>query len=466
MAVLEESYSGDRNTLNILYGRSNIGKTTLLQHFIQNKTCFYYSAVQASDREQLNLLKRELQRQGYIDQENFDNEVIKTMPDRLSEADPEELNYRSLLASTYGMQSDVKLIIIEEFQNIIKNNKEFMSVIADMVKHSNTMRKVMIVCTSSSISWIENSMVSAIGSNALAITAFIKLKELSFVDTVRMFPNYSVPDSMLVYAISGGVPGYMAEFTDTLSVKENICKNILTSGKMLYSAGSDFIKEELRETSLYNTILYCIANGEYKLNELYVHTGFGRDKISVYLKNLIEREIVDKIFSYDIGGKEYTRKGLYRIKSGYTEFWFRYIYSNISALALMNAEEFYDTYIADTIYEFASETFIKVGTEFIELLNTMGKLEIDIERRGRWWGKYGDIDIIACDEQENYLVGKCSWQTEVFTFEMFEELMYQVNLAGIGKDYIYLFSRGTFDRELTEFAKENLNVKLISLNDL
>lgn len=44
--------------------------------------------------------------------------------------------------------------------------------------------------------------------------------------------------------------------------------------------------------------------------------------------------------------------------------------------------------------------------------------------------------------------------------------MYQVNLAGIGKDYIYLFSKETFDEELKAFAADNSNVKLISLNDL
>ncbi|MDD3239441.1 MAG: ATP-binding protein [Lachnospira sp.] len=460
ITALEESYTSERNTLTILYGRSSIGKTALIRQFIQDKNCFYYSAVQASDKEQKALFQNEMKRQGLLT-----NQEQKDIQEK-AQNESEIFSYQVMLKEIMNMDSSVKLIVIEEFQNIIKNNKEFMSVIAEMMKDTYNNAHVMIICTSSSISWIENSMVSAIGSNALAITAFIKLKELSFVDTVRMFPNYSVPDSMIVYAITGGVPGYMRQFSEKLSIKENICQNILTQGKLLNRAGSEFVKEELRETSLYNTILYCIAGGEYKLNELHAHTGFGRDKISVYLKNLIEREIVDKIFSYDIGGKEYTKKGLYRIKSAYTEFWFRYIYGNESALAMMNPEEFYDTYIADSIDAFAAETFIKVGTEFIELLNTMGKLEIKIDRRGRWWGKNGNIDMIACDENDHYVVGKCNWMTDVFTFSMFEELMYQVNLAGIGKDYIYLFSKETFDEELKSFAAENTNVKLISLNDL
>lgn len=36
--------------------------------------------------------------------------------------------------------------------------------------------------------------------------------------------------------------------------------------------------------------------GRNKLNDIHEYTGYGRDKISVYLKNLIAREIVEKYF--------------------------------------------------------------------------------------------------------------------------------------------------------------------------
>ena len=89
-----------------------------------------------------------------------------------------------------------------------------------------------------------------------------------------------------------------------------------------------------------------------------------------------------------------------------------------------------------------------------------------IVRTGRWWGKNGDIDIIGVSHDQKYVIGKCCWLNDTFKFSDFEELMYNVNLAKIGKDYIYLFSKGGFDRELKEFAEENSNINLISLNDL
>lgn len=449
---LEDMYHGEKSTLTILYGRSNIGKTTLLKEFCKDKDCIYYSAPQASAKEQMQIMKKHFARQLGI---ALDNEILAS-----------KNTYKELLPFVNNINNSVKLLIIEEFQNIVKCNKELMDAISSIVKGEAADSKTMIICTSSSISWIENSLVSAIGMNAYSINSFLKLKELSFVDTVRMFPAYTVPDCLRLYAVTGGVPGYMSKFSDRISLKENICKQILTPGSYLNEEGCEYIKEELRETSLYNTILYCIANGEYKLNELHEHTEFGRDKISVYLKNLIEREIVEKIFSYDTQGNEHTRKGLYRIKAGLIEFWFRYIYANVSELNMNEPEEFYHTYIEKSFDEFAAETFIKVGTEFIELMDTMGKLQIKINRKGRWWGKNGNIDIIACDTENHYVIGKCNWLSEVFTFQMFEELMYNVSLAGIGKDYIYLFSKATFDEELTRFASENKNVMLIGIKDL
>lgn len=451
LSSLEDSYQAENNSLVVLYGRTGIGKTTLLNEFMSHKKCVYYHAAIASEKQQLELLNLHLKQQF-----TYSSTV------QYQEAE----DYRSVFEQMQAIDSDVKLIVIEEFQNIIKNNHEFMEAIAQLIKGNLFHEQVMVVLTSSSISWVENNMVANVGANASAITSFIKLKELSFVNTVRMFPDYSVLDSMILYAITGGVPKYLTQFEDQLSIKENICKHILRKGCMLSTEGNDYVKEELRETALYNTILYCIAGKENKLNELHLHTGFGRDKISVYLKNLMEREIVEKIYSFDADGSIHTRKGLYRIKAGLIEFWFRYIYPNKSWLEILSEEEFYDRFIATTLEDFVIETFVKVGTEYIELLNTMNQLPIKISHRGRWWGKNGNLDIIARDEEYHYIVGKCNWLSPVFTFEMFEEFMYNINLAGIGKDYLYLFSRETFDQELMDFAEENKNVKLISLHDL
>lgn len=450
LAILGEMAAQDKNTLTILYGRTGIGKTELVRHFCADKRCVLYSAPAASAKEQFAIMKTQFARQLYQLRGEQDQRVQMS------------LDYQSLFTSLEG----VDVFVIEEFQNIVKSDKEFIEAVSALVKGQLHSGRIMVICTSSSISWIENSLVSAIGVNAYNITTFLKMKALAFVDIVRMFPAYSVADCMKLYAITGGIPGYMRYFSDRRTLKENICGLILAGGAPLHNEGENYIREELRETSLYNTILYCIAGGETKLNELHRHTGFGRDKISVYLKNLMEREIVEKVFSFDTIGNKHTRKGLYAIREGMVEFWFRFLYAHRSELVMMEPEAFYDSYIADELEDFTGEAFIKIAAEYIELLSSMNQLPIEIDRRGRWWGKNGNIDLIATDTEGHYLIAQCTKTAQDFTFAMFEDLLVNVSLAGIGRDYIYLFSKGTFDAELKGFAAQNTNVVLVEMNQL
>lgn len=76
------------------------------------------------------------------------------------------------------------------------------------------------------------------------------------------------------------------------------------------------------ELSAYSTILAAIARGENKLNDIFHATGFSRAKISVYLKNLANFNIVEKVVSFETGGWENAKKGVYQIKDTFVNFWF------------------------------------------------------------------------------------------------------------------------------------------------
>jgi hypothetical protein len=70
--------------------------------------------------------------------------------------------------------------------------------------------------------------------------------------------------------------------------KENIKQNILVRGNVLYNEVEFLMRQELRETSTYNTLIETIAMGNTKLNDIYQKTQIERAKISVYIKNLMD----------------------------------------------------------------------------------------------------------------------------------------------------------------------------------
>jgi len=98
------------------------------------------------------------------------------------------------------------------------------------------------------------------------------MNELLFDDAISFFPNYSVEDKMLVYAILGGIPHYLRQFDLALSLRENIIKNVLTKGCVLYSEVEFLIRQELREPALYNTVIESIVLGNTQLNDIYNKT--------------------------------------------------------------------------------------------------------------------------------------------------------------------------------------------------
>ena len=120
----------------------------------------------------------------------------------------------------------------------------------------------------------------------------------------------------------------------------------------MHEYGMTCLSGELREFGVYSTILYTIARGKQKLNDIHLATGFSRAKISVYLKNLMELDLVEKVYSYGAGPRDDSKKGLYRIINPALEFWYRFLFAEQSALVSETAEAFYEKRIQSQLQPF------------------------------------------------------------------------------------------------------------------
>ncbi len=435
LATLQNYLASDQNNFTILYGRRGIGKTTLIQEFIKGKNYAYFEAGSAADFEQIRCMARCL---------------------KVEDAE----DYDMILATLY--QRGVRLFILEEFQNLVKADPGFMSSVVYFLK--NTPEKIMVICTCSSISWVENSMVKAIGSAAFSINAFIKLKELSYVDMVSMFPQCDAATILTIYAVTGGVPAYASLWNPGLSDKQNISNMFLGYRSPLCREADNYLNEEFREIAVYNTILHCLADGKNKLNDIHEYTGYGRDKISVYLKNLMEREIVEKVFSYDAAGNENTRKGLYRIREGFMKFWYGYVYPTSGCMMLTTPEEFFEMFIENTFSACKLDAFIQVAGEFLEIMESMGRLPFACEKKGGWYGKKGDLHLIFESEAGDLLVGNVFVKDTPIELADYEKMQETVSQMGANCQHYYMFSISGFSKELQALQSENL--VLVDIKDL
>lgn len=443
---LETIYKENGNSLHILYGREGCGKDILLQLFCKEKKVFYYHARNASAAEQLRQMQREIA--AHFDA-TFHTESYDECFNRIKSGDASKL-----------------VVIIDDFDRIAKKDAPFLESIGKLRSKKLYPGPVMILLLHSSLRWAGEEMEACFGESFDKVDGVFSLSDVGFLDVARAFSDYSVPQCVEAYGIIGGVTDYLNRWNGSKSIRENICNNILRKNGYLFAEAERYIGSELRELSVYDTILASIARGNEKLNDLFIDTGYSRAKISVYLKNLAAFDVIEKVVSFETGGWDNAKKGVYRIKNHYINFWFTFVYPHLSDLYRLSAEDFYDAYIAPDLDAYLSRYFISVCTEYLALLNRVGQLPLQLTHMGTWVGKDGQIDIIGQNAQRENVVGLCNWTEEELSFERYEALLEQMKKARIKANVIYLFSAKRFDARVRALAKEDDSIVLVDMNEL
>ena len=439
LQYLKDNYSKDASNIIILYGHRGVGKTSLVRRFAEGKCVAYLTCRDCSEKEQLFIWNEEF---------NFG----------INEAD---LSYEILFNHVSYEGEGKKLLIIDEFQAAVKNSDDFLGMLMRYVKEMD--EKVMVLLVCSSICYVENSFVDKVGALALNISGYYKVSELTFADLVSYFSGYDIFSCVKLYSIFGGMPSYWTKISPKLSVKDNIERCILHPDSVLHNEGLNIVSQELRELNVYSTILNCLANGKNKLNELHVHTGYSRAKISVYIKNLMERELVTKVFSFDNASTANSKKGVYRIQNRFLQFYFRFMYNKLSLLTVYGPKKFYETCVEPYIDAYYQENLRFVAYEYMDISNQMGLLPFKATKIGEWVGKNGSIDVILQNDDWDTICCYCNWNKEVITKDDFDNFASIADDARIHPDYFYIISKGAFSDELLEYQKVDSRLHLIDL---
>lgn len=446
-STLEKLYTSNENKAVVVYSSIDSDLHEIVKEFLINKDFFYYKAIQVSPEEQVKLF-------------------TSSINDQLSKSKITESGYAGALKAMIEAKCEKRVIVIDQFQHIIKYSNELMVEILKCINNKWGNQPVLFLLLSDNAYFVENQMVEKLEETAYELSGLIKIPDLSFLDVLRHFDKFSKEEMILAYGIVGGKSARVLAFDKNASLKANIINTILSKDGVLYKRGFDILPPELREHSVYNTILVNLAAGNNKLNDLHKLTGYSRAKISVYLNNLIEHELIEKDDSFDTEGRDYTIKGIYKIKDGFLSFFYRFVFPNISALEVYDKDKFYKKYIEPYLNDFGQEAFRQVCNEYIMLSNRLEKLPIKVNANGTWHGKVGNIDIVCTDDSGRSIIGLCEFKNDQITFEDFEWLKFCVSKAKLSGDFYYLFSKKSFDERIVMYSKEVNNLVLIDLSML
>ena len=421
-AFLEENLKRPESRLIVLYGQKFLGKTSLVLDFCENRPFSYFPARTGAEKKVFEDMDGAFQRLSILDTD------------------------------------EKKIFIIDEFHYLAKT-EGFMDKILTMMEKEN----ILIILISSAISFIETGLVKNLGRDAAYIGGFHKVKELSFSAICRIYDDISPMDLFVIYSLFGGVIGLWNFFDPSLPIRDNLEKNLLSDRSYLYHTGYSFLTEGLRETGVYDTILATIAEGNTKLNDLHKLTGYSRAKISVYLKCLMEYELIRKAYSVDCPGLNNSQKGIYEISSHFTQFWFTFIYPHVRELTELSAEQFFDLFVFNHLLKYCNQFVPEIVREYFHRQGIIDQK--DLVQEGRFLGKANGLELVFVTKEGPVTVW-CRRLKTMVTYEDYLELVDAQKEAGFKDAISYMVSLKSFDEKLKLDSKMKSNIRLLTFPDI
>lgn len=405
LKLLEELYNSQKFEMLILRGRIKVGKSYLLNHFskkYQNNTVFF-TADKSAEKSNVKSFCEEL------------NNVLKFGT---------FLNSFETWKDVFSFFKDIELkqrlvIIIDEFTYLHSSNPAFDSILQNAIDRVLKQKNVFLILCGSEVSTIEDIIDDSTKPLYGRKTAELKLEPFSYLEAKEFFPKYSNEEALTVYSILGGTPLYLSLFDDSLSIRENIIKNCLSTTGYLFNEVENLLRMELKETSFYKNIMLAINSEASNLNTIRDKVGEDSAKISKYISVLINLGYIKK--EIPCGEKDRIRNTLYSISDNYFAFYFAFIFKYRNILnGFISPEIFYEKEMTnEKLNAFIGKRFEDICKAYLKQQFYLGKMPFYPQEIGRWWGnnpilkKQEEIDILALDD-ENAIICECKYTNEKF----------------------------------------------------
>lgn len=389
LEFLEERYRSGNSELIILYGRRRIGKTRLLNEFLQDKAGIYFLCVGYSEAENLRLLQTQMG--DFLGDESFKKLRIKGFEELFQEF----FKWRT--------KKERIVLIVDEFPYLIALNRGVVSTFQRIWDLNLSRQNAMLVLCGSRIGMMETEVLGYRSPLYGRRTGQWRLERLRFEYLREFFPEYSTEDLIRAYGCLDSIPEYLLKFSPKLSFWENLRRSCVSKGSFLYEEAEILLREEFREPRNYTLILRAIAEGSRKLAEIASTTGIDKGALSRYIYNLQRVGIVGAELPAAFPKK--SKRSLYKLTDNYFKFYFRFVLPNKSGIEVEvditpRIKKEYDAYLG-IIFE-------ELGRELVKRRKiNPGFLPEDVSP---WWHKGEEIDIVALNEETGEIAFfECKW---------------------------------------------------------
>ena len=418
LELLDSLWGLPRATLLILYGRRRVGKTRLLTHWLnrKRKNGLYWMAEATSALEQLRSFSQALIH--FID------------PDTPA---PEDFTYatweQALRQVALHAEKQRMALFIDEVTYLMDVNPGFVGTLQKAWDHWLSDSNLMLALSGSQMGLMQKKVLAYDAPLYGRDTAQVRLSPMPFSATKKFFPGYSAADRVAIYTMWGGVPAYWERLDQSLSVMENLQRQLMPYQSWMIDESRTLLQDFITEPHNYVAVLRAIADGLQSLGEISERAGLSGNHTSFYLSVLRDAGFVQRVVPISQLGQD-SRRGRYYVTDPFLRFYYRFLAAFQSKLALGQQQQ--------TIHaiEEALPQFIEANT-WQELCRTWlleasanGECPLPIENVGSEWKRNFTVDVVGLDKNEKSIIlGDSFWREEPVGLESIQDLIRKTGSA-------------------------------------
>ena len=454
LSFLDQEYHTPGGRLVVLYGRRRVGKTCLIAEFIRDKPGFYHLA-DAS----LEIVQRQAFRD---DLRDFLGPAAWMLDDATVPAWPTLLRHLTAAADPAR-----KLVIaLDEFQYLAQSEPAFPSLLQKLWDTDWQNRNLLLILCGSHEGMMHDMALAYDSPLYGRRTGQIRLQPFSFTDYRRVFAHLPFNEAVENYAVSGGVPTYIAALGLDGDLWGRVRDRILHPNTMLYNEPRFVLSAERADAISYFALLRTIAAGEHRSSRIATALGQPANRLAPYLDRLIELSLLERRVPVTLPAT--SRLGLYYLVDPFFRFWFRFVLPHQSQVELGQVEPVL-VRIQASFGEHVSLQFEDCCAAWLYEQAAAGALPFSLSQVGRWWSRTqgtGEIDVLGLSEATGDIVfGECKWSrqpvgmdTLTGLYAQARQVPWQPNQDRQRREWFVLFSRTGFQESLLERAQRQGNV--------
>lgn len=434
--TLQERYASGRFEFLPVYGRRKMGKTALLKKFAEGKNAVYYSAQKGSLKANLSGLAKAL------------TGVKADVPDM------------DTVLEIVRMKSEKErfLLIIDGFTNLRSRDDSVPGALKRFIDENRDSSKLFLILCGSSMNMMMHGSMGERSFLCSMRTGNLKIKPLSFQEARPFITQYSLEDQIRIYAMTGGVPLYLEQFSGT-SLKDDIIRNFMMPGSFFPDEAFMTLAEDFENPVTYYPVFQAMAGGSSRNSEISQKADVSPALTTRYLNDLISVDIVSKEHPVDNPDGKSTR---YRIDDEFLKTYFKYIQSGCADLSPEEMPAAADRIISGIQTE--------AGYEFEKICAAYLRRRLR-GRPGKWWGsdpvskRQEEIDIVITVEEDGRKIGyfvECKYRNEKVGEDVLDTLVTRSALVkGYDVRRHVICSKAGFEEGL-----EKRDVLLLTLEDM